>query len=98
MPQSYFHNFRALGIFVTISLYKKGLKMKIHELITFVKNHAVISRVIIESCFEGNDPRFDGTVIELLETQYLFLEVPVVNATFDSVNGVLNIFYDPDNL
>lgn len=28
MPQSYFHNFRALGIFVTISLYRKGLKMK----------------------------------------------------------------------
>ena len=53
---------------------------------------------ISKSCFEGNDPRFDGTVIELLETQYLFLEVPVVNATFDSVNGVLNIFYDPDNL
>lgn len=28
MPQSYFNNFRALGIFVTISLYRKGLKMK----------------------------------------------------------------------
>ena len=72
--------------------------MKIHELITFVKNHAVISRLIIESCFEGNDPRFEGSVIELLETQYLFLNVPVENATYDSVNATLNIFYDPVNL
>ncbi len=72
--------------------------MKIHELITFVKNHTEINRLIIESCFEGNDPRFEGSVIELLETQYLFLNVPIENATYDSANATLNIFYDPANL
>ena len=72
--------------------------MKIYELIDFTKNHAELKSINIQSCFDDNSPEFHGTVIELLETQYLFLEVPIENATFDSMNGVLNIFYDPDNL
>ena len=72
--------------------------MKIHELISFVENHTDINRLIIESCFEGENPYFEGSVIELLETQYLILNVPVENASFDSVHKILNIFYDPANL
>lgn len=73
--------------------------MKIHELISFVENHTEINRLIIESCFMcGNAPHFEGSVIELIETQFLFLNVPVENAAFDSVHKILNIFYDPANL
>ena len=72
--------------------------MKIHELISFVENHSEINKLIIESYCEGKTPYFEGSVIELLETQYLFLDVPVENATYDSVNATLNIFYDPVNL
>ena len=72
--------------------------MKIHELITFVKNHTDINRVIIESCYEGKTPYFEGSVIELIKTEFLFLNVPVENASFDSVHKILNIFYDPANL
>ena len=72
--------------------------MKIHELISFVENHTEIDKLVIESYCEGENPYFEGSVIELLETQYLFLDVPVVNATYDSVNATLNIFYDPVNL
>ena len=72
--------------------------MKIHELISFVEKHTEINKLIIESYCEGKTPYFEGSVIELLETQYLFLDVPVENAAFDSVHKILNIFYDPANL
>lgn len=72
--------------------------MKIHELISFVENHTEINKLIIEYNCEGNTPYFEGSVIELLETQYRFLDVPVESAAFDSVHKILNIFYDPANL
>ena len=73
--------------------------MKIHELITFVNNHSEINKLIIESCFMcSNAPHFEGSVIELIETQFLFLNVPVENATYDIVSATLQIFYDPANL
>lgn len=72
--------------------------MKIHELITFVNNHSEINKLIIESYCEGKTPHFEGSVIELIETQYLFLDVPVENATYDIVSATLQIFYDPANL
>jgi hypothetical protein len=72
--------------------------MRIYELIDFTKNHAELKSINIQSCFDDNDPQFHGTVIELLETQYLFLDVPVVNSTYDIQHGVLNIFYDPDDI
>lgn len=72
--------------------------MKIHELITFVENHTEINRLIIEPYCEGATPYFEGSVIELLETQYLFLDVPVENATYNIVSATLQIFYDPANL
>ena len=39
-----------------------------------------------------------GAVVELLESQYEFLELSVVNAIYDRTHAVLNIFYDPDTL
>lgn len=72
--------------------------MKIHELITFVEKHTDINKLIIESCYEGNAPHFEGSVIELIKTQFLFLNVPVENAAYDVVNATLNIFYDPADL
>ena len=72
--------------------------MKIHELISFVENHSEIDKLIIESYCEGKTLYFEGSVIELLETQYLFLDVPVENATYDIVSATLQIFFDPANL
>lgn len=74
--------------------------MKIYQLIDFTKNHTDLNEVNIQPTFEneGYTPFFTGTVVELLESQYEFLELPVVNAIYDRKNAVLNIFYDPDKL
>lgn len=72
--------------------------MKIHELISFVEKHSEINKLVIESYCEGKTPYFEGSVTELLETQYLFLDVPVENASYDIVSATLQIFYDPAKL
>ena len=72
--------------------------MKIHELITFTKNSAVLNRLSIESCYEGKYPHFLGSVIELLENQYNYLDLPVENASYDESDGTLTIFYNPEDL
>jgi hypothetical protein len=72
--------------------------MKIHELITFTKNNAILNRLSIESCYEGKYPHFLGSVIELLENQYEYLDLPVENANYDEDHAQLNIFYNPEDL
>lgn len=74
--------------------------MKIYELIDFTKNHTNLNAVNIQPIFknEGYTPFFRGTVVELLESQCEYLDLPVVNAIYDSANAVLNIFYDPATL
>ena len=72
--------------------------MKIHELITFTKNNAILNRISIESCYEGNYPHFLGSVIELLENQYHYLDLPVEDASYDESDGTLTIFYNPEDL
>lgn len=71
--------------------------MKIHELITFVENHTKLNRLIIEPYGEVATS-FEGSVIELLKTHYLFLDIPVENATYNIVSATLQIFYDPADL
>lgn len=72
--------------------------MKIFQLIDFTKNHAVLNKIRIESCYEGKYPHFLGSVIELLENQYEYLDLPVENANYDEVHAQLNIFYNPEDL
>lgn len=72
--------------------------MKIHELITFTKNNAILNKVHIESCYEGKYPHFLGSVPELLKNQYHYLDLPVENATYLEALAQLNIFYNPEDL
>ncbi len=72
--------------------------MKVFQLIDFTKNHTVLNRVCIESCYEGKYPCFGGSVTELLENQYEYLDLPIVNANYDKTNAQLNIFYNPEDL